>query len=89
MSNRFFKTASLICVLVLLAHEALEVVASLISIGQAVFGVGLVFFVYSALWGTTAPYVWSVAAMLGVLGIGLHRTEKTYNRAVTRGGVLS
>lgn len=56
---------------------ALAVVATLISIGQAVIGVGLAVFASSALWGTPAPYIWSIVSVLGIIGIWISSERKS------------
>ena len=56
---------------------ALAVVATLMSIGQTVIGVGLAVFVSSALWGTPAPYIWSIVSVLGVIGIWISSERKS------------
>ena len=56
---------------------ALAVVATLMSIGQTVIGVGLAVFASSALWGTPAPYIWSIVSVLGVIGIWISSERKS------------
>ena len=56
---------------------ALAVVATLMSIGQTVIGVGLAVFASSTLWGTPAPYIWSIVSVLGVIGIWISSERKT------------
>jgi len=56
---------------------ALAVVATLMSIGQTVIGVGLAVFASSALWGTPAPYVWSIVSLIGVIGIWISSERKS------------
>ena len=55
---------------------ALAVVATLMSIGQSVVGVGLAVFASSALWDTPAPYIWSIVSILGVIGIWISSDRK-------------
>jgi hypothetical protein len=56
---------------------ALAVVATLMSIGQTAIGVGLAVFASSALWGTPAPYIWSIVSVLGVIGIWISSERKS------------
>lgn len=56
---------------------ALAVVATLMSVGQMVIGVGLAVFASSALWGTPAPYIWSIVSVLGVIGIWISSERKS------------
>ena len=56
---------------------ALAVVATLMSIGQTVIGVGLAVFASSALWGTPAPYIWSIVSVLGVIGVWISSERKS------------
>lgn len=48
---------------------ALAVAATLMSIGFALLGIGMAVFGSDVLWGTPAPYVWSLIALLGLLGL--------------------
>lgn len=48
---------------------ALAVVATFMSIGFGLLGAGLALFASSTLWGTPAPYLWSLIAVVGGLGI--------------------
>ena len=56
---------------------AMAVVATLMSIGQTVVGVGLTVFASSSLWGTPAPYIWSIVSVLGVIGIWISSERKS------------
>ncbi|MEM9398397.1 MAG: hypothetical protein AAF991_13030 [Pseudomonadota bacterium] len=49
---------------------AMALIASFMSLGFAGLGIGLGVFASSALWGTPAPYVWTVVSVLGLLGVG-------------------
>ncbi|MEO0437350.1 MAG: hypothetical protein AAF098_10615 [Pseudomonadota bacterium] len=44
-------------------------IASLMSLGFALLGIGLGVLGSSAMWGTPAPYVWTVIAVLGLFGL--------------------
>jgi hypothetical protein len=44
-------------------------VATSISAGFAILGIGLASFGNSVLWTTPAPYPWAVVALTGLLGV--------------------
>lgn len=48
---------------------ALAIVATCISTGFCLLGVGLAVFASPSLWGTPAPYLWSLVAVIGLLGV--------------------
>ena len=54
--------------------------ATAISIGFACLGIALAMFGNEALWGTPAPYVWTIIASLAGLGIA---TENRTRRPIT------
>ena len=44
-------------------------IATAMSFGFAILGIGLATYGDSAMWGTPAPYVWTVISILGTIGI--------------------
>lgn len=66
---------AMVCLFVAGAREADDIVmvsiATGMSIGFAVLGIGLAIFESDSLWGTPAPYAWSIVSIVGVSGIGI------------------
>lgn len=54
-------------------HLILAGFGTAISVGFAILGVSLAVFGNAALWGTPAPYPWTISAVLGGVGIYLVR----------------
>ncbi|MEZ5572222.1 MAG: hypothetical protein R3E64_09370 [Halioglobus sp.] len=54
---------------------SMAVIATAMSVGFALLGISLAIYGDSALWGTPAPYAWTIVAILGTLGIV--RTRRT------------
>ena len=48
---------------------AMVLIATGMCIGCAGLGLGLAIYESGSLWGTPAPYAWTIASVLGVLGI--------------------
>lgn len=48
---------------------SMAVIATAMSVGFALLGIGLAVYGGSAMWGTPAPYIWSAIAALGTTGI--------------------
>lgn len=48
-------------------------IATAMGFGFAILGVGLAVYGDTSMWGTPAPYVWSIVTILGVCGIVIRR----------------
>ena len=62
--------------IIMFAHAALKpgsivmaVIATGMSSGFAALGIGLAVYASDAMWGTPAPYAWSVVAVVGGVGV--------------------
>jgi hypothetical protein len=52
-------------------NVVLAIIATAMSLGFALLGIGLAVYGSEVIWGTPAPYVWSLVTLVGAVGIWL------------------